>query len=71
MKIRSLKVQKFGNHRVIVIPQTLLKKVENEKEEIIIEIASKGILLKNKNYFPRRGWSNAFRTMAKNNHHKL
>jgi antitoxin component of MazEF toxin-antitoxin module len=71
MKIHSLKVQKFGNYRVIVIPQTLLKKVENKKEEVIVEITKKGILLKNKSYLPRQGWSNDFRVMAKNNHHEL
>ena len=71
MKTGSLKVQKFGNSKVVVIPQTLLKMVENEKEEIIIEIAGKGILLKNKNYFPRQGWANAYRKMAKNKDDKL
>lgn len=71
MKTCSLKVQKFGNHKVVVIPQTLLKMVENEKEEIIIEIAGKGILLKNKSYLPRQGWAKAFRKMAEDNDDKL
>ena len=35
MKIRLLNVQKFNNSKVIIIPQSLLKMVENEKEEII------------------------------------
>ena len=71
MKIRLLKVQKFNNSKVIIIPQSLLKMVENEKEEIIIEVAEKDILLKNKNYLPTQGWAKAFRKMAENNDDKL
>ena len=71
MKIRLLNVQKFNNSKVIIIPQSLLKMVENEKEEIIIEVAEKDILLKNKNYLPRQAWAKAFRKMAENNDDKL
>ena len=44
MKTHSLKIQKLGTSKMIVIPRRLLKIVENEKKEIIIEIAGKGNL---------------------------
>ncbi len=62
----KLKVRKIGNSKGIVIPQKFLKIVQSEKEEIVIEVDEKGILLKSNNQFPRKGWAKAFKRMAKN-----
>ncbi len=66
MEIMKLKVRKIGNSKGIVIPQKFLKIVQSDKEEIVIEVDEKGILLKSNNQSPRKNWAKAFKRMAKN-----
>ena len=66
MEIIKLKIRKIGNSQGIVIPQKFLKIIQSDKEEIEIEVDEKGILLKSKNQSPRKGWTKAFKRMAKN-----
>ena len=65
MEIMKLKVRKIGNSKGIVIPQKFLKIVQSDKEEIVIEVDEKGILLKSIDQAPRKGWAKAFKRMAK------
>jgi antitoxin MazE len=62
----KIKVRKIGNSKGIVIPKKYLKIVENDKEEIILEVDEKGILLKKDDQTPRKGWAEASKKMAKN-----
>ncbi len=71
METLKIKVRKIGNSKGIVIPKKYLKKVESDKEEILIEVDEKGILLKSHNQTPRKGWAKAFKRMAKNGDDKL
>jgi antitoxin MazE len=66
MEIMKVKVRKIGNSKGIVIPQKFLKIVQTDKEEIVIEVDEKGILLKSNDQSPRKGWAKAFKRMAKN-----
>ena len=66
MEIMKVKVRKIGNSKGIVIPQKFLKTVQTDKEEIVIEVDEKGILLKSNDQSPRKGWAKAFKRMAKN-----
>ncbi len=66
MEVMKLKVRKIGNSKGIVIPQKFLKIVQSAKEEIVIEVDEKGILLKSNDQSPRKGWAKAFKRMAKN-----
>lgn len=52
-----MKVRKIGNSKGIVIPQKFLKIVQSDKEEIVIEVDEKGILLKSNDQSPRKGWA--------------
>ena len=65
METLKLKVRKIGNSKGIVIPQKFLKIVQSDKDDIVIEVDEKGILLKSNNQFPRKGWAKAFKRMAK------
>ena len=71
METLKIKVRRIGNSKGIVIPQKYLKKVESDKEEIVIEVDEKGILLKSNDQTPRKGWAKAFKRMAKNGDDKL
>jgi antitoxin MazE len=71
METLKIKVRKIGNSKGIVIPQKYLKKVESDKEDILIEVDEKGILLKSNDQSARKGWAKAFKRMAKNGDDKL
>ncbi len=71
MEILKLKVRKIGNSKGIVIPQKYLQIVAREKDEIVIEVDERGILLTSNNQSPRKEWSKAFKKMAKNGDDKL
>jgi antitoxin MazE len=71
MQTLSIKVRKIGNSKGIVIPQKILKLVENDREEITMEIDEQGILLKMNDQNPRKKWATSFKKMAKNNDDKL
>ncbi len=61
-----MKIRRIGNSKGIVIPQKFLKTLRTDKEEIVIEVDEKGILLKSNVQSPRKGWAKAFKRMAKN-----
>ena len=71
MEILKVKVRKIGNSKGIVIPQKYLQIVAREKDEIVIEVDEKGILLTSNNQSPRKEWAKAFKKMAKNGDDKL
>jgi antitoxin MazE len=71
MEILTLKVRKIGNSKGIIIPQKYLNIIENNREEISIVVDNDGILLKYNEQNPRKGWTAAFKKMAKNNDDKL
>ena len=71
METLTLKVRKIGNSKGIVIPKKYLSLIENEKEEVQLVVDHEGILLKSNKQNPRKGWSSAFKKMAKNNDDNL
>lgn len=66
MEIMKVKIRRIGNSKGIVIPHKFLKTLQTDKEEIVIEVDEKGILLKSNDQSPRKGWAKAFKRMAKN-----
>ena len=71
MEILKVKVRRIGNSKGIVIPQKYLQIVAREKDEIVIEVDERGILLTSNNQSPRKEWAKAFKKMAKNGDDKL
>jgi antitoxin MazE len=67
----TLKVRKIGNSKGIVIPQKILKLIETDQEEILIEVDESGILLKSNKETVRNGWEKSFKKMAKHKDDQL